>query len=67
MTHSEGATETMAQRLIEAIEQVGADVWKVDVWASVLRGFASPVPVYEPGIWAHWGSPELPTGPMPAE
>jgi hypothetical protein len=51
MTHSEDAADTKALRLIEAIEQVGDDVWKIEVWANALLGFTSSVPVYEPGNW----------------
>jgi hypothetical protein len=46
------STENKAQRLIEAIEQVADDAWKIEVWATVLQGLASAVPVYEPDSWS---------------
>jgi hypothetical protein len=64
MTHSEDAINTKAHRLIEAIEQVGDDVWKVEAWAGALLGFTSLAPVYEPGNWLHRLAP---TRPLPAE
>jgi hypothetical protein len=51
MTHSDG-TENQAQRLLEAIEQVGEDAWKIEVWTTMLQGLASAVPVYEPDSWS---------------
>jgi hypothetical protein len=65
MTHSEDAIDSKAHRLIEAVEQVGDDVWKIEVWACALLVFASLAPVYEPGNWLHRLAP---TGaPVPAE
>jgi hypothetical protein len=51
MDRSENSTESMAQHLIETIEQVGDDCWKIEVWADALVRFASPGLVYEPGNW----------------
>jgi hypothetical protein len=51
MDHSESSTESMARHLIETIGQVDDDFWKIEVWASALQRFASPVPVYDPGNW----------------
>jgi hypothetical protein len=65
MTHSEDAIDSKAHRLIEAVEQVGDDIWKIEVWAGALLGFASLAPVYEPCNWLHRLAP---TGaPVPAE
>jgi hypothetical protein len=52
MDRNATSTESQAQHLIETIEQVGEDCWKIDVWAGALVRFASPVPVYEPGDWS---------------
>jgi hypothetical protein len=51
MDHSKSSTESRARHLIEAIEQVGDDCWKIEVWTGALLRFASPVPVYDPGNW----------------
>jgi hypothetical protein len=51
MDQNESSTESRARHLIEAIEQVGDDCWKIEVWAGALLRFASPVPVYDPGNW----------------
>jgi hypothetical protein len=53
MHHADDATEIRAQDLLEAIEQVRADVSKMEFWAGALKGFATPVPDYEPGNWAY--------------
>jgi hypothetical protein len=53
MTHSEDAVENKSRCLVEAIDQLGGDVWKVEIWAGALLGLASSVPVYEPGNWLH--------------
>ena len=37
-------------------EQVGEQIWKIEIWAEALRGFASSVPVYEPDIWLKGGA-----------
>jgi hypothetical protein len=60
MAPSEDALDNKARRLIEAIEQVRDDVWKVEVWASAFQSFSSSVPIYEP---SHWSSAAFPHGP----
>jgi hypothetical protein len=50
MDQDKNSTQSMAQHLIETIEQVGDHCWKV--WTGALMRFASPVPVYEPGRWS---------------
>jgi hypothetical protein len=45
-------TDNRARRLIEAIEQVTQDAWKIEVWATVLQGLGSAVPVYVPERWS---------------
>lgn len=52
MADNESSIESSAQHLIEAIEKVGDGIWKIEVWASALLRFVSPVPVYEPGNWS---------------
>ena len=52
MDRNATSTESQAQHLIETIEQVGEDCWKIEVWAGALVRFAAPVPVYEPGDWS---------------
>ncbi len=52
MDRNATSTESQARHLIETIEQVGEDFWKIDVWAGALVRLASPVPVYEPGDWS---------------
>jgi hypothetical protein len=52
MDRNAPSTESRAQHLIEAIEQVGEDCWRIDVWAGALARFAALVPVYEPGDWS---------------
>ena len=52
MDRSAISTESQAQHLIDAIEQVSEDCWKIDVWAGALVRFAAPVPVYESGDWS---------------
>jgi hypothetical protein len=52
MDRNATSTESQALHLIETIEQVGEDCWKIDVWAGALARFAAPVPVYEPGDWS---------------
>ena len=52
MDRNATSTEDKAQHLIELIEQVGEDCWKIDVWAGALVRFAAPVPVYETGDWS---------------
>jgi hypothetical protein len=49
MADNESSIEGSARHLIEAVEKVGDGIWKVEVWASALLRFVSPVPVYEPG------------------
>jgi hypothetical protein len=51
MDHIESSTESRARHLIEAIEQVGDDCWKIEVWTGALLRFGSPAPVYHPGNW----------------
>jgi len=65
MDHSESSTESMAQHLIETIEQVGDDCWTIEVWAGTLLRLASPIPVYESGNWIQYLAP--PRAPVPAE
>jgi hypothetical protein len=52
MAHNESSIESRAGHLIEAIENVGDGIWKIEVWVSALLRFVSPVPVYEPGDWS---------------
>jgi hypothetical protein len=52
MDRNATSTESQAQHLIETIEQVGEDCWKIEVWAGALARFASLVPVYEPDDWS---------------
>ena len=44
----EPAEETIAQNLIEALEQLRQDMDRVELWAAALRCFQSPAPEYEP-------------------
>jgi hypothetical protein len=53
MHHNENTTETAPRDLLDAIEQVRAGVSKIEFWAGALKGFASPIPDYEPGNWAY--------------
>jgi hypothetical protein len=53
MYHTEPTAETAAHNLLEAIEQTSAEAAKIEFWASALKGFAVPVPDYEPGNWAY--------------
>ena len=52
MDRNATSTQDQARQLIETIEQVGEDCWKIDVWAGALVRFATPVPVYAPGDWS---------------
>ena len=52
MDRNPTSTEDKAQHLIETIDLVGEDCWKIDVWAGALVRFATPVPVYAPGDWS---------------
>jgi hypothetical protein len=60
MNQSRSSTESMARHLIETIDQVGDDCWKIEVWTGALMRFAAPVPVYEPSEWGRF------LVPMPA-
>jgi hypothetical protein len=60
MAHNENPIESRAEHLIEAIETVGDGIWKIEVWASALLRFVSPVPVYEPGNWSRCWLPREP-------
>jgi hypothetical protein len=62
MDQDTSSTQSMARHLIETIEQVGDDCWKIEVWTDALMRFAAPVPVYEPGRW----SLSAPSKPAPA-
>jgi hypothetical protein len=53
MHHTEDTAETTAHDLLEAIEQVRAGVSRIEFWAGVLKGFAAPIPDYEPGNRAY--------------
>jgi hypothetical protein len=64
MYHAEDA-ETAAHNLLEAIEQTSAEASKIEFWAGALKGFATPVPDYEPGNWAY-SYVELRPSPVPA-
>jgi hypothetical protein len=44
----EPAKETIAQNLIEALEQVRLDLDRVELWAAALGCFQSPAPEYQP-------------------
>jgi hypothetical protein len=52
MDRNATSTESQAQHLIETIDQVGEDCWKIEVWAGALARFAALVPVYDPGDWS---------------
>jgi hypothetical protein len=65
MDQNESSTESRARHLIEAIEQVGDDCWKIEVWTGALLRFAAPVPVYDPGNWMQ--ALGLRAGSVPAE
>jgi hypothetical protein len=43
----EEASVRAARNLFEAVEQLRADVAKVELWARAVAQFAQPVPVYE--------------------
>ena len=51
MDQSRTSTESMARHLLELIEQVGKECWKIEVWADTLLRLASPIPVYETDHW----------------
>ncbi len=51
MDEGQKSTESRARHLLDAIDQVGDDCWKIEVWTGALLRFASPVPAYEPGDW----------------
>jgi hypothetical protein len=53
MHHTADTAETTARDLLEAIERVSAEVSKTEFWAGALKGFATPIPDYEPGNWAY--------------
>jgi hypothetical protein len=53
MHPTEDTVETTPHDLLDAIEQVRADVSKIEFWAGALKGLAAPVPDYEPGNWAY--------------
>jgi hypothetical protein len=43
--------ETKARNVARALDQVGEDVWRIEIWTETLMRFASSVPIYEPNIW----------------
>jgi hypothetical protein len=43
--------EIKAQSPDRTFEQVGEQVWRIDIWTEALMRFASSVPIYEPDIW----------------
>lgn len=42
------AEDTIVQNLVEALEQLHADLNKVELWAAALGTFQKPVPEYQP-------------------
>jgi hypothetical protein len=40
--------DVIVQNLIEALEQLRADLDKVELWTAALRSFQTPVPDYQP-------------------
>ena len=51
----------MARHLRTAIDQVRADVAKVEFWADAMTGFSEPVPDYESKDMKVWLPPEQAT------
>jgi hypothetical protein len=43
--------EIKAHSLDRTFEQVGEQIWRIDIWTESLMRFASSVPIYEPEIW----------------
>jgi hypothetical protein len=41
--------DIVVQNLVEALEQLRADLDKVELWTAALRCFQAPVPEYQPG------------------
>jgi hypothetical protein len=45
----EPVEDVIVQNLMEALEQLRADLDKVELWTAALRCFQEPVPDYQPG------------------
>jgi hypothetical protein len=43
--------EQIARRLQDAIDELRANVARVELWASALTSFAEPIPEYRPSEW----------------
>jgi len=43
-------TEKISHELQVALDQLRADIERVEIWASALSGFSKPVPDYEGGF-----------------
>jgi hypothetical protein len=43
--------EQIARRLQDAVDELRANVARVELWASALTSFAEPIPDYRPGEW----------------
>jgi hypothetical protein len=43
--------EQIARRLQDAVDELRANVARVELWASALTSFAEPIPEYRPSQW----------------